>query len=202
VNGFERLNRYSAINTADTVVIQGAGPVGLYSAVMASQSAAANVIVIGAPAARLEFAYKWGATHTIDIEKVTDPAERTKIVKEITGGRGAEVVIECSGFPPAINEGFDLLAKAGTYLIMGQTSTKTIEFMPNIFMAKQAVVIGSGSADIRHFYKALKFIQAHKGKYPFEELISTKYELEDLNIALDNMHKGKDIKGAIDCRNR
>jgi threonine dehydrogenase-like Zn-dependent dehydrogenase len=158
--------------------------------------------VIGAPAYRLEFAKKWGANHVINIEEITDYSARTKIVKDMTGGRGAEVVIECSGYPPAINEGFDLLAKAGLYLIMGQTSTQKIEFMPNIIMAKQAVVIGSGSADIRHFYKALKFIQSHKNKYPFAELISTTYDLENLNTALENMRIGKDLKGAVDMRKR
>lgn len=202
VNGYDKLNKHGGINTGDTVVVQGAGPVGLYSTVMAAQSAASKVIVIGAPAERLEAAKKWGATDVINIDEVKDSDERTKMVKAMTNGRGAEVVIECSGFPPAINEGLDLMATAGTYLVMGQTSTRTIEFKPNLLLSKQAVILGSGSADIRHFYKALKFIEAHKNKYPFAEMVSKTYELEELNEALDNMHKGLDIKAAIDCRNR
>jgi threonine dehydrogenase-like Zn-dependent dehydrogenase len=201
VNGYDKLNKHGGINTGDTVVIQGAGPVGLYATVMAAQSAAAKVIVIGAPAERLNMAKKWGATDIINIDEVKAPAERTNKVNALTNGRGAEVVVECSGYPPAINEGFDLLARAGIYLIMGQTSTNTIQFMPNIIMAKQAVVLGSGSADIRHFYKALKFIAAYKHKYPFAELISKTYKLEALNEALESMHKGLDIKAAIDFRN-
>lgn len=202
INGYEKLNDHGGIKAGDTVVIQGSGPVGLYATVMAAQSGAIKVIVIGAPADRLELAKKWGATDVINIDEVKDSAERTKMVLEMTNGRGAEVIVECSGYPPAFNEGFDLLARAGIYLIMGQTSTNTIQFMPNIIMSKQAIVIGSGSADIRHFYKALKFIEAYRHKYPFGELISKTYELEDLNDALESMHKGLDIKAAIDCRNR
>lgn len=197
INGYEKINKHGGINAGDTVVIQGAGPIGLYSTVMAAQSAASKIIVIGAPAERLMLAKEWGATDIINIDEVKDPKDRTQTVMSLTNGIGAQVVVEASGFPPAINEGFDLLAKAGIYLIMGQTSTKTIEFMPNIIMTKQAVVLGSGSADIRHFYKALKFIEAHKHQYSFSKLISKAYKLEDLNDALESMRKGSDIKAVI-----
>lgn len=202
VNGFDKLARHGGISTGDTVVVQGAGPVGLYSCVLAAESGAANIIVIGAPGNRLELAKKWGATHVVNIDEVKDAADRTKIVMELTGGRGAEVVIECSGYLPAFNEGFDLLMKAGIYLVMGSTSPNKIEFAPNRILEKQAVVLGSGSADITHFYKALKFMKAKRHKYPFAEMISKTYQLEELNEALANMAKGLDTKAAIDNRNR
>ena len=85
---------------------------------------------------------------------------------------------------------------------MGQTSTKTVPFMPNLLQQKQACVIGSGGADARHFYKALQFIEAHRERVDFSKIISATYELEDINAALENMAKGADIKGAIDNRNR
>ncbi len=74
--------------------------------------------------------------------------------------------------------------------------------IPNDIMTKNACILGSGSADMQHFVKALKFIEAYREKYPFGELISTKYALEDLNDALASMLHGKDLKAAIDCRNR
>ena len=85
---------------------------------------------------------------------------------------------------------------------MGQTSPRTVEFAPNSFMRKQVCVLGSSGADARHFYKALKFIEAHREKVDFSKIVSATYELENINDALDNMAKGKDIKGAIDNRNR
>lgn len=202
INGFCKLAAHGGIPAGGTVLVQGVGPVGLYSVVMAAQSAAAKVIAVDGVPSRLEFAKKWGATNIINLNEIKDSHERAEMVRKMTGGIGADVVVECSGFPPAFNEGLDYLAKGGKYLVMGMTSRRTVEFCPNDIMNKQACIIGSGSADIRHFVQALKFIEAHKDKYPFGELISTEYPLEDLNVALKNMLHGKDLKAAIDCRNR
>lgn len=60
VNGFERLNRYAPIGYQDDVIIQGAGPIVLYATISAATRGAGKVIVIGAPASRLELAEKWG----------------------------------------------------------------------------------------------------------------------------------------------
>ncbi|MDR2355082.1 MAG: hypothetical protein LBE16_02690, partial [Clostridiales Family XIII bacterium] len=110
--------------------------------------------------------------------------------------------IEASGAPNAFNEGFDFLCKDSTYLVMGQTSNRAVEFQPNMLQRKQACVIGSGSADARHYYKALKFIEAHRDRIDFSRMLSSTYDLEDINTALENMKLGKDIKGAIDNRKR
>ena len=202
VSGFERLHRHSPIATSDVIVVQGCGPIGLYSTLLAAFSGAAHVITIGAPAERLELAKEWGASTTINIDEITDHAERVKIVMDITGGRGAEMAIEASGAPMAFKEGFDFLCKDCTYLVMGQTSAREIPFMPGKIQQKQACVIGSGSADCRHYYKALKFIEAHRDKIDFSKMLSATYELEDIDKALANMRAGSDIKGAIDYRNR
>lgn len=202
VNGFDKIMKYGGVPTGGTVVVQGVGPVGLYSVVMAAQTGAAKIIAVDGVASRLEFAKKWGATDTISLNDIQDSHERANKVREMTNGIGAEVVIECSGYPPAINEGIDYLAKEGKYLIMGQTSRRSVEIIPNDIMNKNACIFGSGSADIRHFVKALKFIEAYKNRYPFGEIISRKYPLEHLNDAFKRMLHGEDLKAAIDCRER
>jgi threonine dehydrogenase-like Zn-dependent dehydrogenase len=202
VSGFERLQRHSPIGIADNVVIQGCGPIGLYATLLASRSGAGKIIVIGAPASRLELAKEWGATDTINLDEVTEHNARVEIVKELTGGLGAKFAIEGTGFPAAFDQGFDFLRKDSTYLVLGQTSDATITFAPGKVMQKQCIVIGNGSADIRHFYKALKFIQAYRNSVDFSKLITTKYTLENVNEALDSMQKGRDIKAAIDFRGR
>ena len=200
VNAFERLSRYSSIGFQEDVVIQGAGPIGLYAAIVAANSNAGRVIVIGAPEKRLALAEKWGATHIINIDEYGSSKARQEIVMEITQGRGARIVMECSGVPQAFNEGFGLLQKGGTYLIVGQTSPVAVEFMPFNFLLKNAVVIGSGGADITHFYKALKFVKNNRGRYPMDALVSGTYPLEEINLALENMRAGSEIKPVIDMR--
>ncbi|MDR2358157.1 MAG: zinc-binding dehydrogenase [Oscillospiraceae bacterium] len=201
VSGFERLQRHSPIGTGDVVVVQGCGPIGLYSTLLAYYSGASRVVTIGAPAERLELAREWGASVTLNILETTHE-ERVQAVKDLTEGRGAEFIIEAAGAKSAFNEGFDFMCKDATYLVMGQTSPNPVEFIPNKLQQKQACVIGSGSADAKHFYKALKFIEAHRHEIDFSKMLSATYELEDIDTALENMRLGKDIKGAIDNRKR
>ena len=58
------------------------------------------------------------------------------------------------------------------------------------------------SAHVVHFYRALQFIKTNRAKYPFAEIVSGKYQLEDINEALANMASGKEIKPVIDNRGR
>lgn len=199
VAGYERLG---CIGFQENVVIQGAGPVGLYSLLMAVEGGAGKTIVIGAPEKRLELAKKWGADHVIDIDEIKDSAQRKEQVLELTDGRGPEVVVECSGVLSAFNEGLDMIQKGARYLVMGQTSTESIPVMPNLIVGKSLTIIGSVSAAIPHFYKALQFIKHKRTKYPFADIISTKYRLEQINEALTSMGSGQEIKPVIDNRNR
>jgi threonine dehydrogenase-like Zn-dependent dehydrogenase len=199
VAAFEKLN---GIGLADSVVIQGAGPVGLYSLVLAREGGAGSVIVVGAPKERLDLAKRWGADHVINIDEVKDPAERKAQILALTKGRGPELVVECSGFAPAFNEGVDMVQKGGRYLIIGQTSPQPITFTPYTILQKNLQIIGSGGATIPHFYKALEFIKSRRDRYPFGDIVTKKFQLEEINEALASMHSGKEIKPAIDNRNR
>ena len=197
VNAFDRLYSCGGIHQGDSVVVTGVGPVGLFAIVLAAQSGAAKVIATDISPTRLEFAKKWGATDVINSADFKDPAERVKYIRDLCGGRGADVVIECSGSLAVFAENLDLLAWYGKYVIVGQTSEDAIPVVPNKIQRKGAVVIGSHSGDIRHYIKCLKFIQANKGKYPFGEIISKKYALADANQALEDMRAGIALKAAL-----
>jgi threonine dehydrogenase-like Zn-dependent dehydrogenase len=199
VAAFEKLN---GIGTGDNVVIQGAGPVGLYSTVLAKESGAGKVIVVGAPKERLELAKRWGADHVINIDEYKDAKERKGLIDDLTDGRGPELVVEASGYPPAFSEGVDMVQKGGRYLVAGMTSPAEIPFNPFLVLAKNIQIIGSGGAIIPHFYKALRFIESRREKYPFADIVSKKYQLEDINQALLDMQSGHEIKPCIDNRNR
>lgn len=199
VAGFERLG---GVRFQESVVVLGAGPVGLYSALLAVASGARRVIVVGAPALRLELARRWGASDVIDIDETKDPRERQQRIAELTEGRGPELVVECSGVPAAFNEGLEMLQKGGRFLVMGQTSAATLPVAPGIITGKALTIVGSVSAAIQHFYKALQFIQAYRAKYPLADIVTTRYPLEQINEALANMASGREIKPVIDNRLR
>jgi threonine dehydrogenase-like Zn-dependent dehydrogenase len=121
---------------------------------------------------------------------------------ELTNGRGPELVIEGSGVPSAFNEGLDLIQKGGRYLVLGQSSATTVPVAPGIITGKGLTLIGSVSAAIPHFYKALQFIKNRRTKYPFADIVSHKFQLEQINEAFADMQSGKAIKPVIDNRGR
>ncbi|MCL1829465.1 MAG: zinc-binding dehydrogenase [Oscillospiraceae bacterium] len=197
VNAFDRLADCGGIRHGDSVVVTGVGPVGLFSIVMAAQSGAGKIIAVDISPIRLDFAKKWGATDVVNSADFKDSAERVKYIRDLCGGRGADIVIECSGLPSVFAENLDLPAYYGKYLIIGQTGESAVPIVPNKIQRKGVVAIGSHSGDIRHYIKCLKFIEANKSKYPFGEIISKKYKLEDANLALEDMRKGTALKAAL-----
>jgi threonine dehydrogenase-like Zn-dependent dehydrogenase len=199
VGGYER---FGGIRFQESVVVQGAGPVGLYSALVAAEGGAGRVIVVGAPATRLDLAKRWGANHTINIDEVRDPLARREQILSITEGRGPEVVVECSGVPQAFNEGLDVIRKGGRYLVMGQTSATTVPVSPGIVTAKGIAVVGASGASIPHYFRALQCISVRRDRYPFADIVTHKFRLENINEAYEVMASGEAIKPVIDNRGR
>lgn len=199
VGGFER---FGGVRFQENVVVQGAGPVGLYSALVAAVAGAGSVIVVGAPATRLELAKRWGARYTVNIDEVKDPAARKDRILSFTNGRGPEVVVECSGVPAAFNEGLDMIQKGGRYLVMGQTSAHAVPVAPGLITGKGLYIVGGSGASIPHYYKALQFIKNKKDKYPFGDLVTHRFKLEEIMKAYEVMASGEAIKPVIDNRGR
>src|ERR1051326_4348084 len=82
---------------ADTLVIQGAGGLGIYMSAVAQEMGAARVIVIDGVAQRLEVARAFGADETINLSELTGAQDRIATVRQLTGRWGADVVAEVSG---------------------------------------------------------------------------------------------------------
>lgn len=190
-------NQLGAIRSEDSIVIQGTGPLGLLAIAVAKKAGAKNVIAIGGPKDRLKLASDMGADHIIDISEVPSTLERQNKILEITTNLGADIVMEYSGFPGAVEEGLQYIRKNGRYVIVGQLGQGTVEIMPSIITAKNLTLIGSYSGDISHYDQALKFIDKYQNEIPFNNLITNRYKLEDINLALENMKSFKEIKPLI-----
>ena len=194
MHGFERVGE---IEPHETVVIQGAGPLGLYATAIAHHRGARQVIVIGAPADRLKVAEQWGASATISIEDLPSPRQRRARVLELTNGLGGDVVFELSGAPPAVPEGIQLTRRVGRYLVMGQIGSHEATIRPSLITLKQISIIGTFSADIRHYWKGLDFIRQTRHTYDFDALISNRYPIRDINAAIENMQAFREIKPLV-----
>jgi len=115
----------TGIGPEDVVLVLGCGPIGLVAAKMAQAAGAAKVIVTGIDRdedVRLPKARELGIDHVVNVMQ-TDLAA---LVEDLTGGEGADVVIELSGAPPAITQAFQLARRLGRVGIIGQPPTDEV----------------------------------------------------------------------------
>lgn len=194
IHGLER----TGVGWGDSVVIQGSGPVGLASLAIAKSSGALKTIVIGGPAARLEVAAEFGADHTIDIEEMPDPAERLDRVRQLTGGYGADAVIECVGSPEVVGEGFEMCRDGGKYLVLGHYGDAgSAPINPHVITRKQLTVYGSWGSEPRHMERAIEFLKTQGDRFPFSRLVSHRFSLDDTFQALQTTSRWASSKSVV-----
>ena len=167
-----------------SVVIQGAGGLGIQAAAVARDMGAATVIVVDQLPGRLELARAFGADHTIDLKEVADRKERVALVRTWTGGGGADVVCDFVGFPQVIPEGIEMLRSGGTYLEIGTISRGAkVELEPSLLVWGSKKIVGVIQYDPWVIPRALDFLVRNRARFPFDRLLSHKYPLEKINQA-------------------
>jgi threonine dehydrogenase-like Zn-dependent dehydrogenase len=193
VHGFEKMQ----MQWAESVLIQGSGPVGLAALAIAKEAGGRPIIVIGGPRDRLERCKRFGADVTIDIDEVRDPAARRKLVLDATEGLGADIVVECVGMPQAVAEGWDLARDGGKYLVLGHYGDAgPIPLNPHIITRKELTVLGTWGSEPQHWTVALEFLRTRRDRYPFHELITHRFKINQANEALQavaNWQTGKAV---------
>ncbi len=187
------------IQIADTVLVLGSGPVGLSAVILAKMSGASTVLCIGAPSDRLAAARAAGADSTVDITVAT-PDERLAWVREMTDGRGADVVIEATGAPAAVAEAMRFARDAGRVIVVGQyTDHGEVLFNPHADLnRKHLEVRGCWGSDFSHFHRATRLLQDADRAASWQALRLDSYSLAAANTALDAVEAGTVVKALID----
>lgn len=187
------------ISLADTVLVQGTGPVGLSAIALARLRGACTIIAIGAPERRLEAARRMGADTVLDVENTT-LAEREAAVLDATQGRRVDIAIEASGSPAAVPEGLDLVRDNGVYVIAGQyTDHGPVEINPHTQINKKHLDIrGVWGIDFSHLHRALLIQERYNDRFHWEKLITHRFRLDQANDALDSVRSGEAIKAVIE----
>ena len=189
MSGFERLG---AIASHETVVIQGAGPLGLYSTALARDHGAHRVLVVGAPAARLKVAEEFGADAVLDLEVVPDAKERIAWVRDHTDGRGGDVVIQVAT-GDAVGEGLLMTRPGGRYVSIGAGGNKPV---PLEALGRAISYVNIAQAEPRHWLQAVDFL-ASRRSIPFERIITGSYDLDGTSEAFRLMSDFKIVKPVI-----
>jgi threonine dehydrogenase-like Zn-dependent dehydrogenase len=172
IRAFNRAIEAGRFKWGNTVVIQGSGPIGILAIAAAQEMGAGRVICVGAPEEpRLKLARKFGAEATVNIEDVKTPEARIKAVRDIVGGFGADLVMDCSGHPSAGPEGVEMLRDGGTYVEMGQfTDAGSIMTSWHRICTKDLNVLGSWAFTANDLPLGVDMLYRTRSKYPWLDM--------------------------------
>lgn len=187
----------------ELVVVQGAGPVGLF-AVAWAVAAGCTVVAIASSSnpQRMDIARRLGAKAVLDF-RATTPDARAKVVMDLAAkgrrGNGADVVFEASGSPAAIPEGLALVRTRGRYIIPGQYSDSgTVAIAPQLITFKAIRIVGSGQYKIQDIQTYLRFLRkSPKVQATLARCLTHRYRVQDANEALVDAAAGKSVKAAF-----
>ena len=185
------------IQMGDVVAIQGLGLLGLYGCAMAKTRGARLVIGLDAVADRLEAAKKFGADSTIDISG-REEDDIVAQVRELAPPDGVDAVIEVCGVPAVVPAGMKMLRIGGRYTLAGLVNPDAnVTVDANLFVKKWITLRGIHNYHPRHLIQALDFVVANRGRFPFKEIVDSKFKLDDLAEAFKRASERSVLRAAI-----
>ena len=148
------------------------------------------VIAIDGIEDRLQLARQMGADHTIDFRELGDSRQRIAAVKDLTGGLGADVVVELVGSVEVINEGLRMLAWGGRYLEIGVFFTGThFECDPGRLVAQNQRIEAVGAYDAASLQRGIEFLARNAERLPLDDVV-VDYPLEAIDRAFSEQDSG------------
>jgi len=185
------------VKLGETVVVQGSGPVGLAAAALA-QLAGAHVIIVGGPPSRLATARAAGIGDThVEVVESGDVNAALATILARTNGFGADLVIECTGVPDALEQGTRMVRRGGSYLVVGQyTDSGNAWFNPHQIVYRQLHVIGSWAFTGAHLNEYVRMLPALTERFDLQRLVTT-FTLERFNGALAQVASGTVMKAVL-----
>ena len=200
VRALDRAQRVGFFRVGDTVVIQGSGPIGVLAVAAAQEMGAGRVIVVGAPEdPRLALCRRFGAEATVSLEDHETPQARIEAVRGLTEPFGADLVMDCSGYPLAGPEGIEMLRDGGTYVEMGQfTDAGAIETNWHRICTKDLNVLGSWAFTANDTPKGIAMLDRARDRYPWSEM-QTRFPFteEGIGEAIESALEMRSVKSTI-----
>jgi S-(hydroxymethyl)mycothiol dehydrogenase len=190
----------AALNTGgvtrgDTVAVIGCGGVGDGAIAGAALAGAVRVIAVDTDPRKLEWAKGFGATHTVDASR-TDPVAA---IQELTGGFGADVVIDAVGRPETWRQAFYARDLAGTVVLVGVPTPEMRLEMPLLdFFSRGGSVKSSWYGDClpSRDFPALTELYL-QGRLDLDAFVSEEIALSDVESAFTRMQAGEVLRSVV-----
>lgn len=182
-----------------SVVVQGAGPIGLLTGATASAVGAGQVIVVDMIDERLSMAERFGATDFVDLRE-HDGNDFIDAIAELTpSGDGPDVVIEAVGRPEAFEQALKIPHNGGTVVEVGHYfSAGPAQVDPSDLIHRQLDVFGSLGYPPGQFETSIRFLERTVDRYPYLDLFNHRVGLSEALDAFETQAAGEAYRATID----
>ena len=183
------------VQPGETVAIVGCGGVGLNVLMGARLAQAKQIIAVDTDEGKLEFAMKFGATHSVN------PSHQDAVssVKELTGGRGVDYAFEVYGSGETVEMAYNMARTGGTAVIIGIApigETALIDAMS--IVRQEKTLTGTYYGSVRMSLDMPRIADLYlSGKLDLDELVTRRYSLEQVNEAYEDLARGEVGRGLI-----
>jgi len=188
LHGFDQFT----LGRDDTVVVIGAGAIGLMHLLILRTLGVDRVILVGRRAYRLKLARELGAAHVVDAAQEDAPA----FVTHTTRGGGADVVIECTGKPEVWESAIQMVRRGGQVVLFGGCPSGTKVSIDTGRLHYDQITLRSPfhytRAAVRRSYDVLT-----EGLSTAKQLITAEYPLEQLPKVFSLLRRGDCVKYAV-----
>jgi alcohol dehydrogenase len=181
----------------ETILIQGAGALGIYAAALARHTGCSRIIVTDVLDHRLQFIKAFGATNTINVEQM--PAgDIVAAVRDLTGGLGVDCCLEVAGLPELIPIGLKCLRIGGRLIEIGNSFPGAdFTFDAGDIVWRRLTLKGIHNYHAGHLQQAIDLLALTHSVYPYEDIVSHRFGLEQINEALRLAASGNAIRVAV-----
>lgn len=185
----------SRMESGDSVLVQGVGPLGIFAVAFAKSFGASEIIVIGGTDDRLKLCQFFGATLALNRHRLSQK-ERNEAVMKRTHGRGVDVAFEMAGEPDALKESISLARTGGACISAGfgePHGTIDLDCFHDL-NRKNLRLQGIWASDVKHTHMAFQLVLSRL--QDFSKLITHRFPLDKANDAIRAM-KAKEVVKAV-----
>ena len=194
--GFGAAVNTGGVSRGDSIAVIGCGGVGNAAIAGAALAGATTIIAVDVDDRKLEWAKDFGATHTVN-SRAEDAVDA---VRRLTGGFGADVVVDAVGRPETYEQAFYARDLAGTVVLVGVPTPDLQITLPLL------EVFGRGGALKSSWYGdclpsrdfPMLVDLAQQGRFPLSQFVTETIGIKDVESAFEKMHKGEVLRSVVE----
>src|SRR5206468_668082 len=195
ITGYGAVVNCARVKPGASVVVFGAGGVGLNAVQGAAIAGAEKIIAVDLVPKKLEYAREFGATHVVN----ASDGDPVAAVRALTSGRGVDYAFEVIGLPKTMRQAYDCLAKRGVCVVVGvapMTMEVSVSVMSLVY--EERVLTGSVYGSSRPAIDIPKLIALYRaGKLKLDELLTRTYPFREINEAYAALERGEVARSVV-----